>query len=324
MSLFVSCTLLVLGFALLTKGADYFIENSASLAEEKGISPHVVGVTIVAFGTSLPELLVSLLSTYRGYSDLALGNIVGSNISNIGLVLALSTFIFHYILRQNINPDKDANNDSYVMLLAVLLLFLFSNDNLISKGEGLFFFILYLFYIFWLFRRSGEETPLIRETDIEEQILAVKMGLTEGKTSYVLLFGGLAGLLLGAQLTVDSAVDIAISIGISEIVVGLSVVAVGTSLPELAGTISAARLGHKEIAVGNVIGSNIANIFLVMGVLAAINPIEVETNVVQSTLPLLILLTIATFGIIRIPMTRLSGLILFAFFALFVYELTLI
>ena len=123
MSLVIDFALLCVGFFLLTKGADYFIENSASFAEEKGISPHVVGVTIVAFGTSLPELLVSIISSFQNYNDLALGNIVGSNISNIGLVLAVSTFIFHYVLGTHIVPDNDASNDSYVMLLAVFLLF---------------------------------------------------------------------------------------------------------------------------------------------------------------------------------------------------------
>ena len=309
MSLVLDLILLLLGFALLTKGADYFIENSASLAEEKGISPHIVGVTIVAFGTSLPELLVSIISSFQGYNDLALGNIVGSNISNIGLVLAVSTFIFYYVLNTNIVPDEDANNDSYVMLLAVILLFLFSQDKEISQAEGMLFFVLYLIYIYWLYKKSSNNK--------------LEVGKTEN-TSYLFLIGGLFALLLGAQLTVDSAVSIAISIGISEIVIGLSVVAVGTSLPELAGTVSAARMGHKEIAVGNVIGSNIANIFLVMGVLATINPISVEDFVVKTTLPLLILLTIAAFGFIRIPLTRFSGSILFAFFVLFVYELTLI
>ena len=138
------------------------------------------------------------------------------------------------------------------------------------------------------------------------------------------LIGGLIALLIGAQLTVDSAVEIALAIGIPEIVIGLSVVAVGTSLPELAGTISAARMGHKEIAVGNVIGSNIANIFLVMGVLSLINPITVEDFVVDQTLPLLIILTIVTFGLIRIPLNRLSGSLLFAFFLFFIYQLTFI
>ena len=305
MSIILDFALLCFGFLLLTKGADYFIENSASFAEEKGISPHVVGVTIVAFGTSLPELLVSIISSFQDYNDLALGNIVGSNISNIGLVLAVSTFIFYYVLGTNIVPEKDANNDSYVMVLAVFLLFFFARDNLISVSEGLIFFILYLFYIYWLYKRSSNES-------VEE---------VEENTSFTFLLGGLIGLLFGAQITVNAAVSIAEAMGVSEIVIGLSVVAIGTSLPELAGTVSAARMGHKEIAVGNVIGSNIANIFLVMGVLAMINPIAVEQFVIERTLPLLILLTIATFAMIRIPLTRLGGTILFSFFLLFLYQL---
>ena len=305
MSILLDFCLLFFGFFLLTKGADYFIENSASFAEEKGISPHVVGVTIVAFGTSLPELLVSIISSFQDYNDLALGNIVGSNISNIGLVLAVSTFIFYYVLGTNIVPEKDANNDSYVMVLAVFLLFFFARNNLISVGEGLIFFLLYLFYIYWLYKRSSNEP-------VEE---------VEENTSFTFLLGGLIGLLFGAQITVNAAVSIAEAMGVSEIVIGLSVVAIGTSLPELAGTVSAARMGHKEIAVGNVIGSNIANIFLVMGVLAMINPIAVEQFVIERTLPLLILLTIATFAMIRIPLTRLGGTILFSFFLLFLYQL---
>ena len=305
MSILLDFCLLCFGFFLLTKGADYFIENSASFAEEKGISPHVVGVTIVAFGTSLPELLVSIISSFQDYNDLALGNIVGSNISNIGLVLAVSTFIFYYVLGTYIVPEKNANSDSYVMVLAVFLLFIFARDNLISVSEGLIFFLLYLFYIYWLYKRSSNEP-------VEE---------VEESTSFTFLLGGLIGLLFGAQITVNAAVSIAEAMGVSEIVIGLSVVAIGTSLPELAGTVSAARMGHKEIAVGNVIGSNIANIFLVMGVLAMINPIAVEQFVIERTLPLLILLTIATFVMIRIPLTRLGGTILFSFFLLFLYQL---
>ena len=151
--------------------------------------------------------------------------------------------------------------------------------------------------------------------------VVVKPQDVEEKTSFPLLLGGLVALLFGAQITVDAAVSIAESMGVSEIVIGLSVVAIGTSLPELAGTVSAARMGHKEIAVGNVIGSNIANIFLVMGILAIISPIAVESFVIERTLPLLIMLTIATFAMIRIPLTRLGGLILFSFFILFIYQL---
>ena len=309
MSLVIAFAILIIGFALLTKGADYFIENSAVFAEDRGISPHVIGVTIVAFGTSLPELLVSVISSFQDHNDLALGNIVGSNISNIGLVLASASFIFHYILRSRIEPENNVNMDSYVMLAAALLLLLFAQDNLISFSEGFFFFILYLLYLVSLYFRSSKKP---------------KGSEPETNTSYPFLVGGLISMLLGAHLTVDSAVEIASQLGVSEIVIGLSVVAIGTSLPELAGTVSAVRMGHKEIAIGNVIGSNIANIFLVMGILAMINAIKVGQGVLDITLPLLILITVATLGLIRVPFGRLSGSILFGFFILFIYELIIL
>ncbi|MCS5588537.1 MAG: calcium/sodium antiporter [Candidatus Thioglobus sp.] len=309
MSLIIASIILIIGFVLLTKGADYFIENSAAFAEDKGISPHIVGVTVVAFGTSLPELLVSVISSFQNHNDLALGNIVGSNISNLGLVLASASFIFHYTLRSRIEPEDNANKDSYVMLIAALLLVFFAQDNLISFSEGFLFFILYLLYLVSLYFRSSKKP---------------EWSESETNTSYSFLVGGLTSMLIGAQITINSAVEIASQIGVSEIVIGLSVVAIGTSLPELAGTVSAARMGHKEIAIGNVIGSNIANIFLVMGVLAMINAIKVEQWVLDVTLPLLILITVATLGLIRVPFGRLSGSILFGFFILFIYELTIL
>lgn len=308
MILIISLILLLIGFVLLTKGADYFIDNAAVLAEEKGIPPHIVGVTIVAFGTSLPELLVSIISSLQGYNDLAIGNIIGSNISNIGLVLGTSCFIFFYLFNTNINPENDANSDSYVMFLAVILLYYFSTDKVISLIEGAVFFGMYVIYMYWLYVRSvnSDRDPIEQDN-----------------VSYIFLLGGLIALLFGAQLTVDSAVEIATYFGISEVVIGLSIVAIGTSLPELAGTVSAAKKGHKEIAVGNIIGSNIANIFMVMGILAIIKPIDIDDMILTTTMPLLMLITIATFGMIRVPLNRLSGLIFFSFFALFLYQLTL-
>ena len=309
MSLLAAFIALIFGLILLTRGADYFIDNSASFAQEKGISPHVVGVTIVAFGTSLPELLVSIISSFQGYNDLALGNIVGSNISNIGLVLASSSFVFYYLLSTDVQPNADSNKDSYVMLFAVILLIIFAQDNRINFVEGFVFFMLYVIYLVSLYYRSRNKSV---DSDSDEL------------TSYVFLIGGLVAMLFGAQITVNSAVEVASHIGVSEMVIGLSVVAVGTSLPELAGTLSAAKKGHKEIAVGNVIGSNIANIFMVMGVLAMINDITVEQWVLDTTLPLLMIITVATFGLIRVPFNRLSGTILYAFFILFIYELTFV
>ena len=194
------------------------------------------------------------------------------------------------------------------MLLAVILLYFLAQDKVISSAEGTMFFGLYIIYMVWLYQRS-----LGLDVESEEKESA----------SYPLLVGGLIALLFGAQLTVKSAVEIATFMGVSEVVIGLSVVAVGTSLPELAGTVSAARKGHKEIAVGNVIGSNIANIFLVMGVLAIVKPILVDELILVTTMPLLIIITVATFAMIRVPMNRLSGAILFGFFGLFIYQLTL-
>ena len=250
---------------------------------------------------SSPNIYFIVSITETGVSSFKLAPKIGIPKSNTEFLIPPQTI--NNFLRY------DANNDSYVMLLAVILLFLFSKNKEISQNEGILFFTLYIIYIFWLYKRSSG-SPV--ESD-------------NGKrTSYIFLIGGLIALLAGAQLTVDSAVSIAQFMGISEIVIGLSVVAVGTSLPELAGTISAARMGHKEIAVGNVIGSNIANIFLVMGILATINPISVGDFVIKTTLPLLILVTIAAFGLIRIPLTRFNGSILFAFFILFIYQLTLI
>ena len=186
---------------------------------------------------------------------------------------------------------------------------MFAQDNLISFSEGFFFFVLYLLYLVSLYFRSSKKP---------------KGSEPETNTSYPFLVGGLISMLLGAHLTVDSAVEIASQLGVSEIVIGLSVVAIGTSLPELAGTVSAVRMGHKEIAIGNVIGSNIANIFLVMGILAMINAVKVDQWVLDITLPLLVLITIATLGLIRVPFGRLSGSILFGFFILFIYELTIL
>ena len=220
----------------------------------------------------------------------------------------ISCFIFFYLLNTEIKPEKDANSDSYVMLFAVFLLYYFSRDKIISESEGIVFFSLYVIYMYWLYVRSVNS-----DNDPVEQ----------DNVSYVFLIGGLIALLIGAQITVDSAVDIATYFGISEVVIGLSILAIGTSLPELAGTVSAAKKGHKEIAVGNIIGSNIANIFMVMGILAIVKPIHVDDMILITTMPLLLLITVATFGMIRVPMNRLSGLIFFSFFALFLYQLSL-
>ena len=299
---------IILGIAGLGLGAQIFVMGAKGIAIILGVPSIIIGMSIVALGTSLPELATSLTAARHNQIGFVIGNIIGSNISNIGLVLGTSCFIFFYLFNTNINPENDANSDSYVMFLAVILLYYFSTDKVISLIEGAVFFGMYVIYMYWLYVRSvnSDRDPIEQDN-----------------VSYIFLLGGLIALLFGAQLTVDSAVEIATYFGISEVVIGLSIVAIGTSLPELAGTVSAAKKGHKEIAVGNIIGSNIANIFMVMGILAIIKPIDIDDMILTTTMPLLMLITIATFGMIRVPMNRLSGLIFFSFFALFLYQLTL-
>ena len=276
MDLFLFSSSLIFGVFILSKGADIFIENASKIAQQKGVSLHVIGVTLVAFATSLPEALVSLNAAYQEYNDLALGNIVGSNMSNIGLVLPISIFLCIYIHKKPISTSKSMFSDGLVMLGVAFLLYGVSYDGLVSKFEGILFLVLYFVYILSLLRRPSSET---------------NVELSSSKSPLVFGFLGLIVMLVGAQSTVEGAIGLAEWAKVPPLIVGLSVVAIGTSLPELAGSWAAVKRGEHEIAVGNIIGSNIANILLVLATVAIVKPIEVETSILDQTLPLLLVTT---------------------------------
>ena len=299
-----SLVFLGVGLLLLLLGADAFIDNAVRLARKWGVSTHVIGVTLVAFATSLPEVLVSLLAGTRGHSDLALGNIVGSNMSNFGLVLASACFLCWYRYGRTIMPAPGVITDSQVMLAFAFLLYGVALDGIVTRGEGALLLLLYFAYVAWLIRRPTDDTA---GPESEGSLLRLSLGVT--------------GLLIGAHLTIEGAVSLAVGAGIPELVIGLTVVAVGTSLPELAGSLTAARKGFHDIAVANVIGSNIANIGLVLGMLALVSPVPVAGYVIAQTLPLLLLATIAAMGLVRLPMGRVAGAVLAGFFLLFLFEL---
>ena len=303
-SLFLSSLLLVTGVYMLSKGADVFIENASKIAQQRGVSPHVIGVTLVAFATSLPEAIVSLFAAYQNYNDLALGNIVGSNMSNIGFVLPISIFLCIYIHKKPISTSKSMFSDGLVMLGGAFLLYGVSYDGLVSKFEGILFLVLYFVYILSLLRRPSSET---------------NVELSSSKSSFILGFSGLIFMLLGAQATVEGAIGLAEWAKVPPLIVGLSVVAIGTSLPELAGSWAAVKRGEHEIAVGNIIGSNIANILLVLAAVAIVKPIEVETSILDQTLPLLLLTTIITVILIRNKLGALTSSILSILFLYFLY-----
>ena len=262
--------LLVLGFAILIKGADWLVNGSVSLAKHYNISELAIGLTIVAFGTSAPELVVNIISSAKGLNDVTMGNIVGSNLFNIMLILGISGIIYPLTVQV-----KTIKNEIPFSLLAAIVLLLLANYSFNKEGilslnriDGvilLVFFLLFMVYIF-VNLRSKDET-------LEADYKAIKPSF-----SLLLIFIGLASLVLGSRLVVDNAVKIAHVFGASEKLIGITIISAGTSLPELVTSVVAAFRKRSDIAIGNIIGSNIFNIFLVLGISSLIAPINYNSS----------------------------------------------
>lgn len=267
-----SITLLIVGFLLLIKGADYLVTGSVSLAKKYRISNLVIGLTIVGFGTSAPELAVNLTSAFSGSTALAVGNIIGSNIANVFLILGICAIIHPLTVKRN-----TVWKEIPLSLLAAVITAVLANDiffdtqvgstfNVISRIDGLVllsFFVIFMYYIF----------GIAKESDTNEEIEHVHLSKSR-ITLYIV--GGLAALVLGGKWIVASATYIASSLGIAESIIGLTVVAIGTSLPELATSAVAAYRKHSDIAVGNIVGSNIFNIFWILGLSAVVSPLPLQ------------------------------------------------
>lgn len=258
--------LFILGFFLLIKGADFLVDGSASIAHKLNISSIVIGLTIVAFGTSAPEFIVNIFASINGNTEIAIGNILGSNIANILLILGISSIIYPLATKRN-----TVWKEIPLSLLAAVLLGVMANDTLIDGGafsgltriDGivlLAFFIIFLYYTFGISKATGE----VSDTDIKD------LSYTK---STVFILGGLIGLVVGGKWIVDGAVAIAEIFNVSQSLIGLTVVAIGTSLPELATSAIAAYKKQTDIAIGNIVGSNIFNIFWILGFSALIRPL---------------------------------------------------
>ena len=255
-----SIGLLIFGSILLYLGSEWIVRGGVGIAEKYGISTIVIGLTVVAFGTSLPELLVSLNAAFQGSSSLAVGNAIGSNIANVGLVLALSAFIFPISMKYSL-----IKRDLFVYFFSCFIFVIFSFDGRLSKYEGAFFVNTLLFYIIYSIKK-----PIKSDTEIEDYD-----GDNFGEMFLFVIFG-IVGLSLGADLFVDGSVFIARYFGISEVVIGMSIVAFGTSLPELATSAMAAYKKESAISIGNIIGSNIFNILCVLGVTSVVQPLSAK------------------------------------------------
>ena len=266
--------LFIIGFVFLIKGADFLVDGASSIARRFNVSDLVIGLTVVAFGTSTPELFVNIVASARGNTDIAIGNVLGSNICNILLILGISAVIYPLSVSKG-----TVWKEIPFSLLAVIVLGLMANDRVLDGGESslltridglvlLAFFTIFLYYSFSIAK------PI---EGLDEHVPVKTSGLVK---SFLLVIAGLIGLSLGGKCIVDGAVTLARSFGMSESLVGLTIVAVGTSLPELATSAMAAYKKNVEIAVGNVIGSNIFNIFFVLGISATIKPLpfQVKSN----------------------------------------------
>lgn len=270
MELLIKCVLLAVGFAMLVKGADWFVDGAAGMADRFGVPQLVIGLTIVAMGTSAPEAAVSITAALKGNAGITIGNIVGSNILNVLIILGLTALIVAVpVARSTIWCELP-----YMIGITFLLLLFGYTGNQVTFLEGIVLWIAFLLYLTYLLFMALKEKQEIVQAEEKQPVWKL----------LVLALGGLVLVVLGSDVTVDAATAIAERAGLSERVIGLTIVALGTSLPELFTSVSAAMKGKSDIAIGNIVGSNIFNILFVVGTTALITPVLFEEKFVFDTL----------------------------------------
>ncbi|KAB2332055.1 calcium/sodium antiporter [Bacillus mesophilum] len=306
--------LLIAGFALLIFGANFFVDGASKIAGFLRISPLLIGLTIVAFGTSSPEATVSILAALENNADVAIGNVVGSNIFNISLVVGLTAIIFPLQVE-----STTIRKEIPFTLLASVALFIFIGDvfldgssvNVITRSDGyilLLFFAVFLYYLFEVARKNRTEAPA-------DQVKATP-ALWAKQIAFTLL--GLAAIIFGGDLVVSSSTEIAYTLGMSETLVGLTIVAIGTSLPELVTSIAAAIKKESEIALGNIVGSNIFNILFVLGASAAIAPLPADPKIfVDMVIMILLTILLLIFSRSHYKIGKFEGIILAAAYIIY-------
>jgi len=312
--MFISVLLIIVGFVLLIKGADFLVEGSSNIAKKLHIPEIIVGLTIVSIGTSMPELFVSVTSAIEGYSDMAIGNVVGSNVCNLLLILGLSAVI------HPVKFQKQTSKIEVPMCLTVTLIFMIlcNTGGGITRGESALLIALFTLFILYTIY-MGVKNKSREEEKSSEKISIIKSIL------YIVL--GIVGLKIGGDLTVDNAVLIAERFNLSEKIISLTILAIGTSLPELVTSLTAALKGNSDIAIGNIIGSNIFNMLLIIGVSAFINPIIYNTTY-NLDLVILIMGTILLFIFPTIPpkdeMNRPNGITYLIYYVIYLMILFIV
>lgn len=308
-----SIVYLVIGFILLVVGGEFLVRSSVAISFKLNLSRMVIGLTVVSFATSAPELLVSLQAALDGFSDMSLGNVIGSNIANIGLVLGITAMISPLL----VDRDFYTFNWPVMMIFSIILYFFLFSEKLLSRTEGILLLVGILVYLVFLIRRARRR-PELQADEIDPNLKTV----STFKTVLWLLIGGVA-LYFGSELLVTGAVDLAVSLGVSERVISVTMIAVGTSVPELAASVIAAVKQEKAISLGNLIGSNIFNIGSVLGITAIIQPIAVKADELLTSdifwmLGIAFILIPLTFFHRRFEMSRVKGFLLVAGYSVFI------
>lgn len=303
--------LLIGGLVTLIFSGEILVRGAVGVALKFNLPTLVIGMTIVSFGTSAPELLVSLKAAIEGHPELSIGNVIGSNIANIALVLGLTTIILPITVKRS-----TSRVDWPIMMFASIMFYIFILNNIIEWYEGLFFTLALLgfnFYMFWKARKDNEK----EELDVEmEEVKKSNLFF-----NLFLIIAGSVGLAFGANWLLDGAVNIASSFGVSEHIIGATIVAFGTSVPELITSIMAAIKKHSDISVGNLIGSNIFNIFGVLGITSLVQEIPVSEQVLHEDAYWLLGISFMVFPLMIIghKIDRLRGLMLFAAYSVYIY-----
>lgn len=315
--MFHTYVLMLVGFLLLWKGADFLVKGGSALAASLGVSPLLIGLTVVSFGTSAPELGVNLAAALRGSTDIALGNVLGSNLANTLLVLGVAA-----VIRTIVVENRTVRVEMPIAAAAALVLLVLINDDALvgrasalDRVDGLILLLFFALFVYYVFLRARSHP---HPRDGEPALSGPRAG--------AYMVAGAVALGFGSEWLVDGASAIAVSLGMRPALVGLTVVAVGTSLPELVTSAVAAAKGSADIAVGNVIGSNIFNVFLVLGVTAVITPIppDPDTNLdIAAVLLSSVALAFIVLARRKHALDRVDGVLLLGFYALFLVSLGL-
>jgi cation:H+ antiporter len=309
----------LLGLLMLYGGAEYLVRGSSRLAVMARIPPLIIGVTVVAFGTSSPEFIVSFVAAWSDKIDVAMGNIVGSNIANIGLILGISAIIRSITLK-----DTAIAREYIWMISSSILFWLFTFKGVITHIEGVILFsglIIFTFYLIYVTLRDRKNNLIEKEIPVESEKFKNLTPIWRVIIYLLQIVIGIALLVWGSKITIEAATYIARVLGVSEVIIGLSLVAFGTSLPELATAIISIIRREKAILIGNILGSNIFNILFVGGAVSTIYSIAVKPRLIQIDIPIMLVISIVLFPLLfmRRKISRISGISLLAFYLLYIF-----